>query len=162
MRQRLADAERRSAEAQKRSAEEKLKTINKNITTIKGFIKSIRDGLAKLEAKKKNGNVSAETERSIIDFSKREKEIVAKFDVLNKSIQNIKTEELDQQLSSSNQLVSESAKLVSAISKQQSAEARKENIQLTQIGIDKLIEFYNLYKNDPSSVNLSFNLICND
>ena len=139
----------RSAEARQLSAEEKLKTINENITTIKGFIKDIRDGLAKLEAKKKDGNVSAETERGIIDFSKREKEIVAKFDVLNKSIQNNKTEELDQQYSSSNQLVSESAKLFSAISK-------IEIIQLTQIGIDKLIEFYNLYKNDPSSVKPEF------
>ena len=114
MKQRSAEARQQSAEAGQQSAEAKRKTINENITTIKGFIKDIRDGLAKLEAKKKDENVSAETEKGIIDFSKREKEIIAKFDVLNKSIQNNKKEELDQQLSSSNQLVSESAKLVSA------------------------------------------------
>ena len=162
-----------SAKARQLSAESKQKTINENITTIKGFIKDIRDGLAKLEAKKKDGNVSAETEKGIIGFSKREKEIIAKFDVLNKSIQNNRTEELDQQLSSSNQLVSESAKLVSAISKQRSAEARqqsakakqqsaearqqsaeaeKEIIKTTHRRLEQLIEFYNLYMKNPNSV----------
>ena len=48
------------------------------------------------------------------------------------------------------------ARQQSAEARQQSAEARKENIQLTQIGIDKLIEFYNLYKKDPSSVKPEF------
>lgn len=151
MKQRSAEARQQSAEAGQQSAEAKRKTINENITTIKGFIKDIRDGLAKLEAKKKDENVSAETEKGIIDFSKREKEIIAKFDVLNKSIQNNKKEELDQQLSSSNQLVSESAKLVSAISKQQSAEAQQRSAEarqgstlLTYYGLCQAINFYTM------------------
>ena len=133
--QRSAEADRRSAEAKQQSAEAKRKEIDENITTIKGFIKDIRDGIVNLEAIKKDGNISDETEKSIIDFNKREKEVIAKYDILNKSIQNNKTEELDQQLSSSNQLVSESARLVSAISKQRSAEAKRQSAEADQSSI---------------------------
>ena len=138
--------------AQQRSAEEKRKKIDENITIIQGFINKIRDGIVKLEARKDDGYLLKDTEKNVIDFKEKEKEVIAKFDILNKSIQNNKAEEIDKQLSSSNQLVSESAQLVSAISKQRSAEAKQRSAEAKQrsaealtSSLKNLVWFFNRY-----------------
>ena len=138
--------------AQQRSAEEKRKKIDENITIIQGYINKIRDGIVKLEARKDDGYLLKDTEKNVIDFKEKEKEVIAKFDILNKSIQNNKAEEIDQQLSSSNQLVSESAQLVSAISKQRSAEAKQRSAEAKQrsaealtSSLKNLVWFFNRY-----------------
>ena len=131
--------------AQQRSAEEKRKKIDENITKIQGYINKIRDGIVKLEARKDDGYLLKDTEKNVIDFKEKEKEVIAKFDILNKSIQNNKAEEIDQQLSSSNQLVSESAQLVSAISKQRSAEAQQRSAEALTSSLKNLVWFFNRY-----------------
>ena len=128
-----------------RSAEEKRKKIDENITIIQGYINKIRDGIVKLEARKDDGYLLKDTEKNVIDFKEKEKEVIAKFDILNKSIQNNKAEEIDQQLSSSNQLVSESAQLVSAISKQRSAEAKQRSAEALTSSLKNLVWFFNRY-----------------